>query len=226
MLQVRERGQPAEKALKILFYYPAIKERMTKLIPAKCPSCGANLEFPDNMDVGHCMHCGGKVIIDKEVHIHGQVAIACPECGGKGHHPCKSEDLIDEGETDYLTIKKQHNSKMVMLIMAQRFHRGKYWARAMGCEGTGICHSATVKVANKNFEFPRISRGSKNDCNAGTCADCRGTGKLSLDSAHQVCNGTGKCLICQGTGKCTICGGTGKHKCTACDGTGFKIYKG
>ena len=26
---------------------------MTKLIPAKCPSCGANLEFPEGMEVDH-----------------------------------------------------------------------------------------------------------------------------------------------------------------------------
>lgn len=199
---------------------------MTKLIPAKCPSCGANLEFPEGMELGHCMHCGAKVIIDKEVHIHGQTAIACPECGGKGYHPCEPEEFIDEGEADYLKVKKLYDSRMVMHEMAQRFHRGKFWARAMGCEGTGKCQSHTVRATKEDFQCLRISRGSENNCSAGSCAFCRGTGKLSFNSTCQICNGTGKCLICGGTGKCTICGGTGKHKCKACGGTGFKIYKG
>jgi len=38
---------------------------MIKLIPAKCPNCGADLQFPEGMEIGHCIHCGGKVIIDK-----------------------------------------------------------------------------------------------------------------------------------------------------------------
>lgn len=39
----------------------------TKLIPAKCPSCGANLEFPeDHDDIGECGHCGAKVIIAEQ----------------------------------------------------------------------------------------------------------------------------------------------------------------
>ena len=38
---------------------------MVELIPAKCPNCGADLQFPEGMEVGHCIHCDGKVIIDK-----------------------------------------------------------------------------------------------------------------------------------------------------------------
>jgi hypothetical protein len=45
---------------------------MAELINAKCPNCGAILEFPANLDRAICMHCGGKVIIAKdEIHIHG-----------------------------------------------------------------------------------------------------------------------------------------------------------
>ena len=46
------------------------QQPMTKRIPAKCPSCGANLEFPEDMDVGHCMHCGGKVFASGPEVVH------------------------------------------------------------------------------------------------------------------------------------------------------------
>ena len=31
-----------------------------------CPSCGANLELPETLDVAHCMYCGGKIILRDE----------------------------------------------------------------------------------------------------------------------------------------------------------------
>ncbi len=40
---------------------------MVELVAAKCPQCGADLEFPDTIDVGHCMYCGGKVIVEKKI---------------------------------------------------------------------------------------------------------------------------------------------------------------
>jgi DNA-directed RNA polymerase subunit RPC12/RpoP len=47
---------------------------MTKLISAKCPSCGANLEFPEETEMGVCIYCGGKILISKsEIHYHEDV---------------------------------------------------------------------------------------------------------------------------------------------------------
>jgi tetratricopeptide (TPR) repeat protein len=36
------------------------------MLKLACPSCGANLELPDQLDVAHCMYCGGKIILRSE----------------------------------------------------------------------------------------------------------------------------------------------------------------
>ena len=36
---------------------------MKKLV---CPSCGANLELPENLAVAHCMYCGAKILLSDE----------------------------------------------------------------------------------------------------------------------------------------------------------------
>ena len=36
------------------------------MIELSCPSCGANLELPDRLDIAHCMYCGGKIILRSE----------------------------------------------------------------------------------------------------------------------------------------------------------------
>ena len=32
------------------------------MINLKCPSCGATLEIPDNLNVAHCIYCGAKIL--------------------------------------------------------------------------------------------------------------------------------------------------------------------
>ncbi len=36
------------------------------MLKLACPSCGANLELPDRLDIAHCMYCGGKIILRSE----------------------------------------------------------------------------------------------------------------------------------------------------------------
>jgi tetratricopeptide (TPR) repeat protein len=36
------------------------------MLKLACPSCGANLELPDQLDLAHCMYCGGKIILRSE----------------------------------------------------------------------------------------------------------------------------------------------------------------
>jgi DNA-directed RNA polymerase subunit RPC12/RpoP len=157
---------------------------MTKLIPAKCPSCGANLEFPEGMEMGHCMHCGAKVIIDKEVHVHGQTAIACPHCGGVGHFVCKGK---------------------VELVQQTTFSQNRI--SRVSCEGTGKC---TFRVLDLDARICysgkcHTCQGKGKGMFLNTCPTCRGTGKCP------TCQGTGKCTYCKGIGKtkCEPCNGTG-----------------
>ena len=152
---------------------------MTKLIPAKCPSCGAELEFPEGMEVGHCMHCGGKVIIDKEVHVHGQTAIACPECGGKGYFLCSGKKRITASHyiikscegTGKCNVKFNQNDKLRRFcnsgVCDACNGKGKIYGFACGiCDGHKICPA----------------------CNgSGVCTFCSGKGKIEC----KACKGTG-----------------------------------
>lgn len=36
-----------------------------KLIPAKCPSCGADMQVPDKLDKVHCIYCGSEFLISE-----------------------------------------------------------------------------------------------------------------------------------------------------------------
>ena len=160
---------------------------MTKLIPAKCPSCAANLEFPEGMELGHCMHCGAKVIIDREVHVHGQTAIACPYCGGKGKTECKGQQ------------------KVVMHV--------KPWGWntvVESCNGSGTCNYHS-KPENDPTSVRLCSDGKCNNCHGtgkSVLRKCEFCGAAGLCPA---CKGTKKCVFCNGMGyvTCTECKGTG-----------------
>ncbi len=181
---------------------------MAELINAKCPNCGAVLEFPADVDRAFCKHCGGKVIIARdEIHHHygSSVAIACPECEGRGNWECV------EGPKAKALIKENKKNT--------RFE-------AIPCDHKGNCivkYSINDGIINENW-----ARSVYNVCKNGTCGFCEGTGKSGniFKKTCFYCKGTGKCIFCKGTGKCSFCNGTGKIKCEACDGSGFKVFEG
>ncbi|MBA3045580.1 MAG: hypothetical protein KKH41_04585 [Candidatus Thermoplasmatota archaeon] len=218
---------------------------MTKLIPAKCPSCAANLEFPEGMEMGHCMHCGAKVIIDREVHVHGQVAIPCPECNGKGQFDCEQEIRKSKEKLDLLGAVKDHKDinphckDAIFNIGVRTVSMNAFFLRPTGCGGDGMCKVIMFSCTKAMKTDGQVSKSDmfsldgatilKDDsCNRGKCRWCKGTGKLGLivKEKCEFCDGTGVCHFCKGNAVCTVCGGTGKIKCKACNGTGFKIYKG
>lgn len=161
---------------------------MAELINAKCPNCGAILELPKELDRSFCMHCGGKVIIAKDIHHHGaKPAIACPECDGLGHLKCNKENF------DWKTHKVPKDLIYVY-----------------SCEGSKKCISIIVPTWLMTG-IPICDKGKCSQCKGigktffGRCGWCRGTGKC------QICKGTGKCTFCKGEGKvkCKACNGTG-----------------
>lgn len=57
---------------------------MVELIPAKCPSCGADLKLPDNLEKAFCLYCGTTVIIKRNDTIQVRQAVfICEVCGKK-----------------------------------------------------------------------------------------------------------------------------------------------
>ena len=74
---------------------------MTRLISARCPSCGADIRLPDDRDRGYCSFCGGQVILSKDVtHIHvGTGSLENHlELGERAYHVFDYEGAIDHLE--------------------------------------------------------------------------------------------------------------------------------
>lgn len=46
-----------------------------RLIPAKCSSCGANMEVPDKLDKVHCLYCGSEFLISESASQDNSAAI-------------------------------------------------------------------------------------------------------------------------------------------------------
>ncbi len=188
---------------------------MAKLINAKCPNCGAILELPENLDRAFCMHCGGKVIIAKDIHYHGgKTAIACPECQGLGYVGCHGEQK--EVQPPFELTGKEFHTKFI------------YHFYHMPCHGykTGKC---TVRMFAESVKYRKRSTLDPTNpvfCENGVCARCKGTGKTPWGLTCYICKGTKICFVCKGNGICSYCNGEGKMICEACNGTGFKVYEG
>ena len=203
---------------------------MAKLINAKCPNCGAILELPENLDRAFCMHCGGKVIIAKDVHVGG-TAIACPDCEGKGSFPCVKEEIYPFGMF-YAGFKMLFDSKTVM--WKKQTELTHFHIKATGCDKTGRCRLVPLVSHTSQFldykanTYYHDKKEYLVGCVKGKCMKCKGNGEFGIFSKKtcDACGGTGKCPICNGSGVCTLCNDTGKVKCEPCNGTGFKMYEG
>ena len=187
---------------------------MTKLIAAKCPSCGADLEFPEHMEMGHCMHCGGKVIIAKpklDVYHHGNIGgtPTCPNCG----NILSDKNILSKCEVcgvQWCSIcGKERNDEIIRaddnIKYAKRNNREIFnWQNKRRCTACEEKHLKTVEIS---------------------CLSCAPSYySVGLDNiGHQ--KPTGKCLSCDGNGytgkiiklKCIPCGGSGT--CPVCNGT-------
>ncbi|MBI5001665.1 MAG: hypothetical protein HZB92_09145 [Euryarchaeota archaeon] len=205
------------------------------LVPAVCPKCGADLEFPEGLPIGHCMYCGSKIILIDSDNQSSKPVIACPECKGKGYFLCEEELNIPSSEHLFTNeILPKYKNKIIEI---SGNWESTSFMRATGCNGSGKCHSQYIFKWHK--DDPIREDGSEklgclppianfNWCKGGMCVACQGSGEAGIlfKSKCEKCKGTGHCLLCASTGVCTICGGSGKIKCEACAGSGFKVYKG
>lgn len=187
---------------------------MTKLINAKCPNCGAVLELPERLDRAFCMHCGGRVIIAKDVvhyHVEGKAAIACPECHGRGHIECTDDYWKDHIETMPVEPVESISDTTRLILLP--------------CGGSGECNNHQQDEVFFNW---RDTFDGKSVCDNGKCFTCgaRGEDGAIFKLKCRTCGGTGECRFCKGSGECIYCGGAGKVECGACNGTGFKLYPG
>ena len=59
----------------------------------KCESCGANLEFDDDLTTGYCMYCGAKYMLEEKVNVNVNVKVD----NGNENKIKLANNYIDEG---------------------------------------------------------------------------------------------------------------------------------
>ena len=172
---------------------------MVKLIPAKCPSCGANLQMPDNLEIGYCTHCGGKVIIDKEkvlVHHMGSVSSVplCPNCGNTladGNRQFKCE-LCGKTECHYCCMLTPRES--------QHFITAESWGRLVHNNDLTLCKTCAKQRYVTCTSCDSQANGRYSGTPNGKCPHCRGLGTIGVIFKET-------CPTCDGSGICPTCGG-------------------
>lgn len=162
---------------------------MASFIEAKCPNCGAKMEFPNHLDKAFCSHCGSEFIVaddDYETH-KTKPSNTCAYCRGSGEIRCSG---MRTG-----TVKSYFRT---------------YELFAESCSGTGKCIV---------YCYPEKVEPITNYCNHGKCSWCKGTGRIFFRTCRfcdgtgncPFCHGSGKCTICNGKGeiRCKVCDGRG-----------------
>ena len=71
---------------------------MVNLVPAKCPSCGAQLELDDNMKRAECSFCNTKIIVKTDTN-----AASVQKKGTEKTY----DEMTTEEKQDYLQQEKE-----------------------------------------------------------------------------------------------------------------------
>ena len=175
---------------------------MVNLIPARCPSCGADIQFPDTLEIGYCSHCGGKVLIEKnsmQVHHTGSVSNVpiCPNCDNtitEGNRLFKCEIC---GKQECYICGRLNSREHIL------FQNAANMGRIVNNGGSNLCkackrqRAVTCLACDPLGPHGRVT-GSPN-CG---CQYCNGTGTIGkiMKSTCSYCNGSGRCATCHGTG--------------------------
>lgn len=155
-----------------------------RLVAAKCPSCGATLEVPGNLNTAHCVYCGAKVIVSRS---SGKVV--CRICGGHGKvDVCKA--CGGTGKCSWT----MHWSAL-----------GRESGLSIGSAGSSECRDGVCSACGGKGQMPGL--GALGICGycggTGRCPKCEGTGKCTQ------CRGSGFLTGPNSGSRCGACDGTG-----------------
>ncbi len=172
-----------------------------ELIPAICPSCGASLNLPANVDRAHCLYCGTQIIVHearpdrtecKVCQGYGRVEF-CIACGGSGK--C----------TWYSAISGYARNDIARLSSPSSSHCID--GRCAACGGSGsLSFVGACPFCGGTGRCPRCLGNSR-------CIACRGLGFIAGPASSSVCPGCGGKGYLRGTppkapalDKCPDCG--------------------
>jgi len=151
-----------------------------KLVPAKCPSCGAGLQIPEGQDKMHCIYCGSQVFVRKS-HPGGQ---ECKVCDGFGRIDiCRA--CNGTGKCTWYMSSSAHgnNDFTSMMAYGSQSQCVKGYCSACGGKGQGGSMSA-CPFCGGTGKCPRCLGTAK-------CSACRGIGVIPGPSGSLVCPGCG-----------------------------------
>ena len=151
-----------------------------ELIPAICPSCGASLSLPGDIDRAHCLYCGTQIIIDhskshsvecKVCDGFGRIDI-CVACGGSGN--C----------TWYVSSSAYGNNDFTsLMVYGTNSHCIDGYCSACSGSGSGSSFSS-CPFCGGTGKCPRCLGNAK-------CTACRGLGVIPGPSGSWECPGCG-----------------------------------
>jgi hypothetical protein len=149
-----------------------------KLVAAKCPSCGAGLQIPGDLDKAHCMYCGSQVIVRKSY----SGSLECKVCDGFGRiDVCRA--CNGSGECTWYTSSTAHGQNDITAYMAYgtESHCADGYCSACKGHGSGSAFSS-CPFCGGTGKCPRCLGTMK-------CSACRGIGVIPGPSGSQVCPG-------------------------------------
>ena len=154
-----------------------------RLVAAKCPSCGAAIEVPGNLETAHCVYCGAKILIAR-----GSAKVPCKTCDGHGRvDVCKA--CNGTGKCSWYTHWPSSGNNSLPLGSSSRSECHDGVCSACGGKGqvSGLGVFGTCVYCGGTGRCPKCD-------GTGKCTQCRGAGFLSGPNA------SGRCGACGGTG--------------------------
>lgn len=130
-----------------------------KLIALKCPHCGGDIELNDSMSHGFCIHCGSKIMVEREA--------------AENRGPSQSNDFIPDF---YLLVHKEGNlwrfnlSGKVDVLINYRKSAMMSDVRPLGLSVT-CCGKQLIKEDSCKRDTPKGSL-SIDYSNSGFIIDC------------------------------------------------------
>lgn len=151
-----------------------------KLIPAICPSCGASLNLPADIDRAHCMYCGTQIIVSHAT--SGRVE--CRVCGGSGRIDiCRA--CGGTGRCTWTISSSAHGHNDFTSMIAYGTESRCVDGHCSACKGSGTGSALSAcPFCGGTGKCPRCLGNAK-------CTACRGVGVIPGPAGSQECPGCG-----------------------------------
>jgi DNA-directed RNA polymerase subunit RPC12/RpoP len=151
-----------------------------KLIPAVCPSCGASLNLPADVDRAHCLYCGTQILVSEAK----PDKVECKVCDGFGRIDlcvaCRGS-----GTCTWFASSSTHGHNDITSYLAYGTESHCAGGSCSACEGSGSGSSfSSCPFCGGTGKCPRCLGNAK-------CIACHGVGVIPGPVGSSTCPGCG-----------------------------------